>query len=78
MKPSKTTPLRSWGAASYDPKTGHAASSLMRDGTDFSADGVSIKPSGQVDAGNSRGRGGAPGWSEFDRIHSQGGTPGDE
>jgi hypothetical protein len=76
-KPSKTTSLRDWNSASYCGN-GRAASSLMENGASTVIEGIPINPRSQVDAGNTRGRGGAPGWSEFDKAHSQGGTSGDE
>jgi hypothetical protein len=70
--PSKTTPLRDWAAASYDPKTGRAASSLMPNGSSTTIEGEHIAPSAQLD--HSSGRGGADSWKEFDRRNTQGGS----
>jgi hypothetical protein len=67
----KNVPLRNWASASYDPKTGKAASALGSEGAaGYSAEGFDIRPSGQVDSARSKGRGGAPGFVDWQKDHN--------
>jgi hypothetical protein len=70
---SKTTPLRCWASASYDPKSGKPASALASAGTRTVIEDMPINPSAQIPS-NDRGRGGAPSWKERTKEHTQGGS----
>jgi hypothetical protein len=63
-------PLRTWASASFDPKTGRAASSLDYGGS-FSADGIRINPSSQIDTASSTGEGGARSFGQCDKARTQ-------
>jgi hypothetical protein len=54
--------MRQWSQSSYDPKTGRAVSAYG-DGGSFSADGIRVSGSAQIDRARSGGQKGAPGVS---------------
>jgi hypothetical protein len=72
--PKNYVPLRDWASASYDPKTGKAASAFRPEGASFGAEGFDIRPSAQVDSARSKGRGNAPGFVEWQKDHNGGGS----
>jgi hypothetical protein len=62
-------PLRDWNVPSYDPKSGRSASAFKH-GSAFSADGLRINPSSQVDAARAGGVNGAPGTAAMSKSGS--------
>jgi hypothetical protein len=69
---AKGTPLRQWASASYSSSTGRAASGLLSEGSITTCDGELLKGNQQIP--KDRGRGGAPGFDEFTKNHTQGGS----
>jgi hypothetical protein len=62
-------PLRDWACPSYNARTGKACSAF---GPQASIEGMKIAGHSQVEAANTAGVGGAPGWHEVDKSRTQG------
>jgi hypothetical protein len=63
-------PLRAWNVPSYDPKSGRSASAFGH-GSAFSAEGLPIRSSAQINEARAGGQGGAPGVSGMDRTQGK-------